>query len=893
MRETEFFRELHRKNKKTILDSIIINNVTEDNIIESINNRYVKIFKFIDINFCLQEMNKKREILDQYKRILNVIDTNVGLSIILRNRRIDLSKNILFDVDDIVGANQTTVVVKEKIVGANPKIVEAKLASPKQDGNVRSSGEDCEPTNKTFVDLKKAVNETMKNNLDRDNNTFVVDKYFVFEIEAKNLNSARTNFEMLEHMFNSEIEQLEGAKLYELKRDNIYKFLSIFYNKNERDKNSNFKKLMNEETRKKLGISVKELIRPTNFIINDKEMLVSDKLYRNFYFYNNYKIVDVSALNNIIHNDFEVITCIKIRKLQLQDAIREVELELGNADGEIYRLEMELSKQGLSKDLLPRNAVQRKEEAVYINDSLKRRDENLFDVSMYMMIMEDDMRLLQERTYKLIKKCAINGLNIKIADKMQENVFNSILPNGVNQTPYAKTFDTESLCAFNIFYAADCILKDGDYYGVNKLTNNPVMYDIMSGDNYNSLILGMSGKGKGYKAKETVLYRVLSGKNRSTIIIDNENEYGKLTTALGGENIEITGGGNSHINLFDIDLSYGDNSISDKEDFILSVCSEMLHKPITSGQRTTISHAVGLIYEKWSRTNDKNDIPTIEDFVEALRQIIGVSNIGKYFVGANQATVGAKEKTVGAKLASPIQDSSVVVGANQTIVGVKLCEPNLNQNNYYQNSYEDIEILKAVEYYSDKSHCTLFRGKSNIDFSNKLITFNLSKLGKDLKTLAMQVICDTIWLKICKNRDLGIPTDLIIDEFHLMFKSEETASWMAKYWKMLRKYKGCPVGITQNPEDLLSSEDGRKVVANTNMNILLSMLEKDREIIGNTLNLTNEELKYIRNKKAGEGILVIGAGKVLNNQITIPFVNRYEKNNLIYSLINTSGDEEP
>ena len=75
------------------------------------------------------------------------------------------------------------------------------------------------------------------------------------------------------------------------------------------------------------------------------------------------------------------------------------------------------------------------------------------------------------------------------------------------------------------------------------------------------------------------------------------------------------------------------------------------------------------------------------------------------------------------------------------------------------------------------------------------------------------------------------------------------------------------------------------------MNILLSMLEKDREIIGNTLNLNYEELKYIRNKKAGEGILVIGAGKELSFQTTIPFINRYEKNNPIYALINTSDDE--
>ena len=786
-RETEFFRELNRKPRYTILDSVLINGVTEDNIIESINNRYVKIFKFIDINFCLQEMNRKREILDQYKRILNVLDSNVGLSIILRNRRIDLSNKILFDTSD-----------------------------------------------ETYKELKLAANDTIKKNVDKDDNTYVVDKYFIFEIESPNIEVARTSFEMIEHMFNAEIESLEGAKLYEIKRDNIYKFLSIFYNKNEREKSPNFKKLMNEDMRKSLGISFKELVAPNNFVVNDKEMMVSDKLYRCFYFYNNYKIIDTQALNNIVHNDFEVITCLKIRKLQLQDAIREVELELGNADGEIYRIETELAKQGLSKELLPRNAIQRKEEAVYINDSLKKRDENLFDISMYMMTMANDKKELEEYSYKLIRKCAINGLNIKVAEKMQENVFNSIMPNGVNQTPYIRTFDTESLCGLNIFYATDCIIGGGDYYGVNKLTGNPIMYDIMSGDNYNSLILGMSGKGKGYKAKETVLYRILSGKNRSTIIIDNENEYKKLTEALGGENIEITGGGKSHINLFDIDLSYGDNSISDKEDFILSVCSEMLHKPITSGQRTTISHAVSMIYEKWKKSNDKNDIPTMEDFVKALRKIVGIGT----------------------------------------------------------SDNEDREILKAVEYYADKSHCTLFRGKSNIDFSNKLITFNLSKLGKDLKTLAMQVICDTIWLKICKNKNEGIPTDLIIDEFHLMFKSVDTASWMAKYWKQLRKYKGCPVGITQNPEDLLSSEDGRKVIANTNMNILLSMLEKDREIIGNTLNLTNEELKYIRNKKAGEGILVIGAGKKLNNQTTIPFVNRYEKNNLIYALINTSDDEE-
>ena len=159
MKETTFFRELNNKPTYTILDSILISDVTEDNIIVSINNKFVKIFKFIDINFCLQEMNRKREILDQYKRILNILDTNVGLSIILRNRKIDLKNKVLFDIND-----------------------------------------------SKYIDLKIAANETIKSNLDKDNNTYVVDKYFVFEIEDKDIEKAKSHFEMIEHIFNAEIE---------------------------------------------------------------------------------------------------------------------------------------------------------------------------------------------------------------------------------------------------------------------------------------------------------------------------------------------------------------------------------------------------------------------------------------------------------------------------------------------------------------------------------------------------------------------------------------------------------------------------------------------------------------------------------------------------------------
>ena len=195
----------------------------------------------------------------------------------------------------------------------------------------------------------------------------------------------------------------------------------------------------------------------------------------------------------------------------------------------------------------------------------------------------------------------------------------------------------------------------------------------------------------------------------------------------------------------------------------------MLRHELTAGQRTTISMAVSKIYKKWNETHLKDDIPTIEDFASELKSMCDAKNTIEF---------------------------------------------DCNNNNYSVNS-EDLELLKAILYYSETSHCTIFRGKSDISVNNKILCFNLQQLGKDLKPLAMEVLLDSIWLRICRNRELRSPTDVVIDEFHLMFQLEGTRTWMANYWKMLRKYLGCPIGITQNPEDVLLTPEGRTVIANT------------------------------------------------------------------------------
>ena len=392
------------------------------------------------------------------------------------------------------------------------------------------------------------------------------------------------------------------------------------------------------------------------------------------------------------------------------------------------------------------------------------------------------------------------------------------------------------------------------------------------------IILGMSGKGKSFIGKLQLIIRRLRNDLREGVILDPQDEWRDVVLELGGKIIDVKAAGNININLFDIDESYGDNPLAEKEEFILSVCALMLRKELTAGQRTTISIAVNNIYKKWDENKIEENVPTLEDFANELKRIIFSKK--QYY-----ETVGANED-VGAKLCEP-----------QTRTG-ELCEPNINyllDTNFVNGSFvnnEDIELLKAIMYYSETSNCKIFRGKSQIKINNPIICFNLKDLGNDLKPLAMEVICDLIWLRICKSKERRVPTDVIIDEFHLMFKDKSTASWMARYWKMLRKHLGCPIGITQNPEDVLSTDDGRNVINNTSFSILLSLLERDRELVKDIWKLTDEEIKYISDRKRGEGIYVFGASRTMKKQTVVPFENEFKKSNYIYRIINTSYDAE-
>ena len=125
---------------------------------------------------------------------------------------------------------------------------------------------------------------------------------------------------------------------------------------------------------------------------------------------------------------------------------------------------------------------------------------------------------------------------------------NTALPFGVRKIDALRTLTTESLAVFIPFRVQEIYHKDGVYYGQNVIIKNMIIANRRHLLNGNSFILGVSGAGKSFTAKEEMTNIILTDPNADVIIIDPEREYSPLVKAMQGEVIHISATSENHIN---------------------------------------------------------------------------------------------------------------------------------------------------------------------------------------------------------------------------------------------------------------------------------------------------------------------------------------------------------
>ena len=148
----------------------------------------------------------------------------------------------------------------------------------------------------------------------------------------------------------------------------------------------------------------------------------------------------------------------------------------------------------------------------------------------------------------------------------------------------------------------------------------------------------------------------------------------------------------------------------------------------------------------------------------------------------------------------------------------------------------------------------------------------------------MLIVQDQVWNRVTINRAEHKTTRYYVDEFHLLLKEEQTASYSVEIWKRFRKWGGIPTGITQNVKDLLGSREIENVLENSDFIYMLNQASGDRQILAAKLNISPHQLSYVTHSGEGEGLLFYG------NTI-IPFVDHFPKDTELYRIMTTKPQE--
>lgn len=406
----------------------------------------------------------------------------------------------------------------------------------------------------------------------------------------------------------------------------------------------------------------------------------------------------------------------------------------------------------------------------------------------------------------------------------------SALPLGINMIEVKRTFTTTDMAIFIPFTTKELYTNNGQYYGMNSLSNNVIMENRKRLVNPNGLIFGMPGFGKTFFVKREILDMFLRTKD-DRLTIDPEGEYGMLYKLLGGQVIKIALNSKVHINPMEINLAAKNemdrdyDPIAAKCNFVVSMCELILGNNAVLSKKETavIDTACKNIYHRYEQNPAPEKMPILEDLYTELRSM---------------------------------PEEMQRIGSDLSI---------------------------ALSRYVSGS-LSYFNHRSNIDINARLVCFDLKEMDANQRDLTMLIIQDTIWSRVTKNREQGKWTWVDIDEFHLLLRSPITAAYSVEIWKRFRKWGGLPTGITQNIKDLFRSPEIQNILDTTNFIAMLNQAGDDARLLAEHLDLSEEEEAYIKSGEPGKGLLWI-------EQAKIPFEDEFPQNTICYKVMTTKPGE--
>ena len=679
----------------------------------------------------------------------------------------------------------------------------------------------------SFNPVRAEYSQMLKKQLAQGNNGLTKTKYLTFGIEAESMRQAKPRLNHIENDLLNNFRRLGVIATTMNGKERLHLMHSMFH------MGDNDKFFFDWKYLVESGLSVKDFIAPTAFAFKTNRTFQMGSIFGSM----SYLAITASDLSDRMLADFLDMESTQIVTMHIQSvdqtaAIKTIKRIITELDRSKIEEQKKAVRSGYDMDIIPSDLATYGKDAKSLLKELQSQNERMFMVTFLVLNTGRTEQELENNVFQAQSIAQKHNCNLRRLDFQQESGLMSSLPLAQNLIEIRRGLTTSSTAIFVPFTTQELFQNGSEalYYGINAHSNNLIMVDRKLLKNPNGLILGTPGSGKSFSAKREITNAFLICPKDDIIICDPEGEYTPLVERLHGQVIKLSPTGKGYdgspcyINPMDLNLDYSDddNPLSLKSDFILSLCELIVggKDGLAPVEKTIIDRCVRIVYRDYLNDPKPENMPLLEDLYNALRA---------------------------------------------------------------QDEKEAQYIATALEIYVTGS-LNVFNHHTNVDVNSRIVCYDIKELGKQLKKIGMLVVQDQVWNRVTINRAAHKTTRYYLDEFHLLLKEEQTASYSVEIWKRYRKWGGIPTGITQNVKDLLSSREVENIFENSDFIYMLNQAAGDRQILAKQLNISPHQLSYVTHSGEGEGLLFYG------NTI-LPFIDHFPKDTELYRVMTTKPQE--
>lgn len=468
----------------------------------------------------------------------------------------------------------------------------------------------------------------------------------------------------------------------------------------------------------------------------------------------------------------------------------------------------------------------------YIKSGIANNNEDLFYVSVFITISARTYEELLWRRGQMTDLLKSMDMYVGDCNFQQEAALRSVMPflciDPNIEKKAQRNILTSGAASTYMFTSFEMSDDSGVLLGINRHNNSLCVVDLFNtrvNKNANVTLLGTSGAGKTFTMQLLALRMRMRGIQCYILAPLKGHEFKRACAAVGGTYIKISPGSTNCINVMEIrrtlspEMELIDGMDYNSEDSLLSrkiqqllIFFSLLIPDMSNEEEQMLDEALIKTYSQFGITHDNDSLYADKAHTRYKKMPI-LGDLHK-LLEANPLTQ---------RLAIIV--SRFVTGSAQS-----------------------------------------FNQQTNVNLDNKYVVIDISELKGKLLPVGMFIGLDYVWdqVKSDRTKRKAIYIDEI---WQLIGASSnrQAGEFCQEIFKIARGYGAAAIAASQDLSDFFSLEDGkygRAIINNSKTKIILNLEPDEAEYVRETLKLTRTEIRSITQFERGEALISSNNNKV-------------------------------